>query len=106
MTPLPLASPQSAAQSYRRAEEGFPTSAGGGDSPSVSDFGNVLNEALQSTVATAHEAEQKAADVVTHGGDLTQVVMAVSKAELALQTATTLRDRMVQAYQEIMRMPI
>lgn len=101
MTPLPLVSPQSAAQSYRRAEEGFPASA-----PTAGDFGSVLNEALQQTVATAHEAERKAADVVTHGGDLTEVVMAVSKAELALQTATTLRDRMVQAYQEIMRMPI
>jgi len=100
MTPLPLVRPQDAAQSYQRAEESFPPA------PSASDFGSFLDEALQGAVATAHAAEQKAGDAVTHGGDLTEVVMAVSKAELALQTATTLRDRMVQAYQEIMRMPI
>jgi flagellar hook-basal body complex protein FliE len=34
------------------------------------------------------------------------VVAAVSKAELALQTTVTIRDRVVQAYQDIMRMPI
>jgi hypothetical protein len=39
-------------------------------------------------------------------GNLTEVVTAVSKAQLALQTATTIRDRMVQAYQQIMQMPI
>ncbi len=37
---------------------------------------------------------------------ITEVVQAVARAELALQTATTIRDRMVQAYQDIMRMPI
>jgi flagellar hook-basal body complex protein FliE len=34
------------------------------------------------------------------------VVTALAKAELALQTTVAVRDRVVQAYQEIMRMPI
>jgi flagellar hook-basal body complex protein FliE len=34
------------------------------------------------------------------------VVLAVSRAEMALQTATTLRDKVVAAYQDVMRMPI
>jgi flagellar hook-basal body complex protein FliE len=34
------------------------------------------------------------------------VVLAVSRAEMALQTATTLRDKVVSAYQDVMRMPI
>ena len=38
--------------------------------------------------------------------DLTDVVAAVNDAELTLQTITALRDRLVQAYQEIIRMPI
>jgi flagellar hook-basal body complex protein FliE len=33
-------------------------------------------------------------------------VLAVTKAELALQTTVALRDRVVAAYQEVMRMPI
>jgi flagellar hook-basal body complex protein FliE len=38
--------------------------------------------------------------------DLTDVVSAVNSAEATLQLVTTLRDRMIQAYQEIIRMPI
>jgi flagellar hook-basal body complex protein FliE len=33
-------------------------------------------------------------------------VLAISRAELALQTAVTVRDRVVAAYQDVMRMPI
>jgi len=39
-------------------------------------------------------------------GNLTDVVTALSRAELSLQTATAVRDRVVQAYQSIMAMPI
>jgi len=39
-------------------------------------------------------------------GNLTDVVSAVAKAELTLQTTVAIRDRVVQAYQDIMRMPI
>jgi flagellar hook-basal body complex protein FliE len=34
------------------------------------------------------------------------VVTAISRADLALQTAVALRDRVVSAYQDVMRMPI
>jgi flagellar hook-basal body complex protein FliE len=33
-------------------------------------------------------------------------VTAISRAELALQSATAIRDRVVQAYQDVMKMPI
>jgi flagellar hook-basal body complex protein FliE len=38
--------------------------------------------------------------------ELTDVVTAVSNAELTLQTVVTIRDRVIQAYQDIIRMPI
>ena len=39
-------------------------------------------------------------------GSVSDVVLAVSRAELALQTAVAVRDRVVSAYQDVMRMPI
>ncbi len=39
-------------------------------------------------------------------GNLTEVAIAVSRAELALQSAVAVRDKVVQAYQDVMRMPI
>ena len=37
---------------------------------------------------------------------VTDVVVALSHAEMTLQATTAIRDRVVQAYQDIMRMPI
>ncbi len=39
-------------------------------------------------------------------GSAQAVVEAMAQAELALQTAVTIRDRVVEAYQEILRMPV
>jgi flagellar hook-basal body complex protein FliE len=46
------------------------------------------------------------ADAMVGKADLQQVVEAVTAAELGLSTVTAVRDRVVAAYQEIMRMPI
>jgi flagellar hook-basal body complex protein FliE len=39
-------------------------------------------------------------------GGVTEAVLAISRAELTLQTAVAVRDRVVAAYQDVMRMPI
>jgi len=70
------------------------------------DFGSVLKSAVSSAIDTGHAAEAKAAGGITKGGDMTQIVTAVSNAQLALQTTTVVRDRMVQSYQDIMKMSI
>jgi len=46
------------------------------------------------------------AQAVTGEADLTDVVAAITSAELTLQTVVAVRDRLISAYQEIMRMPI
>ena len=38
--------------------------------------------------------------------DMVDVVTAMSQAELAMETMVTVRDRVISAYEEIMRMPI
>ena len=57
-------------------------------------------------VDTARDAETKATGALAGHGSLTDVVSAVSRAELALQTTVAIRDKVVAAYQDIMRMPI
>lgn len=95
---LAAISPAAAIGAYQRVQVG----------PAEVDqgFGGALERAMQGVVDAGHGAEKQAVQALAGGGDLTQVVTAVSKAELALQTATALRDRVVSAYQDIMRMPI
>jgi|SRR5579872_3419568 len=98
VTPL-RTSAQDATRAYQQA-------AGGGEGAGGEGFGDVLSRAVQGVVQTGQAAEAQAAQAIAGQGDLTTVVQAVSRAELTLQTATAIRDRVVQAYQDIMRMPI
>ena len=70
----------------------------------------MLTQSLGSPPCNTGEqaAETQAKTAINSGGDthLTQVVTAVSRAELALQTTTAVRDRVLQAYQDIIKMSI
>jgi flagellar hook-basal body complex protein FliE len=70
------------------------------------DFGMALQSALGSAVDAGHDADAQAVKAVTQGGNVTEVATALARAELTLQTATAVRDRMLQAYQDIMRIQI
>ncbi len=69
-------------------------------------FGDMVSRALDSVETSGHAADSQATQAIMGKGNLTEVVTAVSQAELALQSAVAIRDRVVQAYQEVMRMPI
>lgn len=86
-----------AAAAYRAATE--PAAPG-------ASFGAALSRAMDQAVELGRSADTAATAALTGQGSVTEVVLAVGRAELALQTAVTVRDRVVGAYQEIMRMPI
>lgn len=71
-----------------------------------SSFVDLVKEVAENSVEAGKTAELATASAVAGEADLTDVVTAVSNAELALQTVVTVRDRVVAAYQEILRMPI
>ncbi|HEY3846872.1 MAG TPA: flagellar hook-basal body complex protein FliE [Acetobacteraceae bacterium] len=90
--------PSTAANAYAKVDRGDTSGAG--------SFGSVLQNALDGAIETGHTAETSAMQAISGEGNLTDVVTALSRAELALQTATAIRDRVVSAYQDIMKMPI
>lgn len=69
-------------------------------------FADALRDATQGAIGTLRAGEVQSLKAAAGTADLTEVVTAVGKAELTLQTVVTLRDRVIQAYQEILRMPI
>jgi flagellar hook-basal body complex protein FliE len=91
--------PSAAAAAYARV--GRDADSGGG-----TDFAAMLSQSLRGAVQSGHAAEDQAMQAVAGQGNLTELVTALSRAELTLQTATAVRDRVVQAYQDIMKMPI
>jgi len=69
-------------------------------------FSAALNSAVDSALSIGQKAESESMKAITDGGNVTEVVTALSQAELTLQTVTAIRDRMLQAYQDVMRIPI
>jgi flagellar hook-basal body complex protein FliE len=69
-------------------------------------FGDFLASVMNDATTTGRAAEQKAAAAVQGKGDLVDVVTAVNAAEMTLETVVAIRDRVISAYQDIMRMPI
>lgn len=98
-----LAAYQRVAQQARPAgpESSAESSAAGGQ-----DFASVLREAASESIDTMRKAETQSLAAAAGTANINDVVMAMSQAEMTLQTVVTLRDRAVQAYQDILRMPI
>ena len=57
-------------------------------------------------VRTIKAGEQTALNGMTGSADAHSVVKALAQTELAIETAVTVRDKVVEAYQEILRMPV
>lgn len=104
MTNMPLLpGARQALSAYQNADAAVtsPSATSGGD------FASLLSRTLGSAVQSGQESEARATQAVGGtGGGLTQVVTAVSRAELALQTTVAVRDRVLQAYQDIIKMQI
>ena len=57
-------------------------------------------------LGAARVGEETSMKGLAGAADVADVVTAVTNAEVALQTVMAVRDRVIQAYQDIIRMPI
>ena len=72
----------------------------------VEETGSKVAEGIADFRETLKEAEQTAMQTAITGADPHAMVEALANAELALDTAVTIRDKVVEAYQELLRMPV
>ena len=69
-------------------------------------FADLLRGVADDATAAGREGERASLQAIAGKAELADVVTAVSNAEVALQTVVAVRDRVIQAYQDILRMPI
>ena len=104
-----MAADLSAVQAYQaaiRAAQQSTQSSGSANESAGVDFGSMVSGAIAETGGALQQAEQMTAAAATGDAELIDVVTAVSAAELQLETVVAVRDEVVRAYQEILRMPI
>ncbi|SEI78663.1 flagellar hook-basal body complex protein FliE [Sphingomonas sp. OV641] len=81
-------------------------SAGTGTAEAGGGFGDLVSQLVTDTATSLRAAETASAKQVAGKGDLIDVVTAIGAAETALDTVVAVRDRVVGAYSDIMRMQI
>jgi flagellar hook-basal body complex protein FliE len=70
------------------------------------DFAGMVKGAIQGSIDKLKTGEKMSMKAVAGKADLQEVVAAVTAAEVTLDTVTAVRDKVITAYNEIMRMPI
>jgi flagellar hook-basal body complex protein FliE len=100
----------SAANAYAAAQKsmGIDPGMAGADiaGPSGGGFGDMLKSVMSDAMHASKNAETQMANQVQGKAQLVDVVTAVSAAESSMETVMAIRDQVISAYQEIMRMPI
>jgi len=72
---------------------------------SGSSFGDVLRGAVGETESLQQTAEQQVSEMMKgNGADVHQAMISVEKADLSFQLMMQVRNKMVQAYQDISRL--
>lgn len=106
------ASPVSAANAYSnisRLGTGADPS-GLGSSPNAAtdgpDFGSILKDVMHAVSASGAKADAQTQAVAMGKGNMVDVVTAVAESETAIATLVSVRDKVIAAYQDILKMPI
>lgn len=80
------------------------TPASGAAKPTQDD--NPVAKGVSDFKTAIQEAEKTAVETAVTGADPHAMVEALANAEMVLETAVTVRDKVVEAYQELLRMPV
>ena len=70
------------------------------------DFSSIMKNIAAESIDTLKTSEKTATDGMTGKADVQSVVEAMTQAEMTVKTITAVRDKVVEAYQEILRMPV
>jgi flagellar hook-basal body complex protein FliE len=84
-----------------------PPEAGGGEAPAPSrsgfEFARMLGDAIRDASESQMQAEQQARELAAGRGSTLEAVLAITKADLSLRFLLQVRNRALEAYNEIIR---
>ena len=98
--------PAAAVAAYQAAASAGITATPGIVPADTTSFSSFLSDVVKDSISTMKTGEEMAAKQVAGQANIVDVVNSVNAAELTLDTVVAVRDKVVQAYQSIMNMPI
>jgi flagellar hook-basal body complex protein FliE len=80
--------------------------AGQGADGSGPSFGAVLRDAIGGVMETGRKSDAQSLAMASGKANVIDVVTAVAETDVAVSTLVSVRDRVIQSYEDIMKMPI
>jgi flagellar hook-basal body complex protein FliE len=106
VAPFVAAKAYAAVQAQASSLSQSAASLGPGSAGPAGGFEDILKNAMTDAVQSSHKAEAQMQAQVQGKANLVDVVTAINSAQTSLQTVLAVRDQVIQAYQQIMQMPI
>lgn len=107
---MALTTINNAISAYNQAARSFGSGDGEAKTESVSgsgmDFASLLKDGVKSAIDSSHRSEELSKQAIAGKADIRDVVAAVNNADLTLQTVVAVRDKVIGAYNDILKMPI
>ena len=102
-----MASPTVAANAYANLAKILDTGgAGKGAETGGPSFASVLKEAVGSVLETGRKSDAQSVAMASGKANVMDVVTAVAETDVAVSTLVSVRDRVIQSYEDIMKMTI
>jgi len=102
-----MASPTIAANAYANLARMVESAGKGGGTESAGpSFSSVLKDAIGSVAESGRKSDAQAMAMTSGKANVMDVVTAVAETDVAVSTLVSVRDRVIQSYEDIMRMPI
>jgi flagellar hook-basal body complex protein FliE len=102
-----MASPTIAANAYANlARLMDPGAAGKSPDAGGPSFGDLLKDAIGSVVDGGRKSDQQTAAMATGKANVMDVVTAVAETDVKISTLVSVRDKVISAYEDILKMPI
>ena len=70
------------------------------------DFSSILKDVMHAVSASGAKADAQTQSVAMGKANMVDVVTAVAESETAIATLVSVRDKVIAAYQDILKMPI
>ena len=105
-----MASPIAAASAYAKlaslVDPGASLGKAAGNESGGPSFGAMVKDAIGSVIEAGKKSDAQSQAMAAGKANIVDVVTAVTETEVAIEAMVSVRDKVIQAYEEIMRMPI
>jgi len=102
-----MATPTIAANAYANLARVLDNAgAGKGSEPNGQSFASLLKDAVGSVMESGRKSDAQTVAMANGKANVMDVVTAVADTDVAVSTLVSVRDRVIAAYEDIMKMPI